>query len=276
MHEGRQAEAQRLARLQVLTCVRGGDAPEGHNGRGDAAREDVASQRGSFVDDQSDVWLVVPVFNEAPVIAEVVRHAAKTFPNIVCVDDGSRDDSSHQIGTTSARLVRHPVNLGQGAAIQTGIEYAREQPGARYFVTFDADGQHQVDDVLRMVARLRSEDLDIVVGSRFRGGDTHVPLLKRIVLKTAVKISPRGRRLGLTDSHNGLRAFNRTVAEQIDITSNGMGHAPEIVEMIDTHQWRVAEEPVDILYTEYSLAKGQSLLNGVNIVFDSAVRRKRP
>lgn len=226
-------------------------------------------------DSQSDVWLVVPVYNEAPVIAAVMTNAMQTFPNVVCVDDGSRDGSADQILTTGAHLVRHPVNLGQGAAVQTGVEYARRSPGAKYFVTFDADGQHQVDDVLRMVHRLRTEPLDIVVGTRFHGDVTHIPKLKRVVLKTAVMLSPRGRRLGLTDSHNGLRAFNRTVAMGMDITSNGMGHAPEIVEMIDEKGWRVAEEPVTILYTDYSMAKGQSLLNGVNIVFDSAVRRNR-
>lgn len=221
------------------------------------------------------MWLVVPVYNEAPVIAAVMTNAMQTFPNVVCVDDGSRDGSADQILTTGAHLVRHPVNLGQGAAVQTGVEYARRSPGAQYFVTFDADGQHQVDDVLRMVHRLRTEPLDIVVGTRFHGDVTHIPKLKRVVLKTAVMLSPRGRRLGLTDSHNGLRAFNRTVAMGMDITSNGMGHAPEIVEMIDEKGWRVAEEPVTILYTDYSMAKGQSLLNGVNIVFDSAVRRNR-
>lgn len=235
------------------------------------------SQTGAPTDerDQSDVWLVVPVYNEAQVIAEVMNHALQTFPNIVCVDDGSRDSSASQIGTTHAHLVRHPVNLGQGAAVQTGVEYARRQSGARYFVTFDADGQHQIDDVLRMLHRLRTEDLDIVVGTRFHGDVSHIPMLKRMVLKAAVKVSPRGRRLGLTDAHNGLRAFNRKVAWEMNITSNGMAHAPEIVEMIDAKGWRVAEEPVTILYTEYSMGKGQSLLNGVNIVFDSAVRRNR-
>lgn len=226
-------------------------------------------------DEQADVWLIIPVFNEESVIANVIRHAGETFPNIVCVDDGSRDGSAAQILSTDAHLVRHPVNLGQGAALQTGIEYARKQPNARYFVTFDADGQHQIEDVLAMLHRIRTEDVDIVVGTRFHGDVSHIPRLKRLVLKTAVKVSPRGRKLGLTDSHNGLRVFNRKVAEEMDITSNGMGHAPEIVEMIATKGWRVAEEPVTILYTEYSMAKGQSLLNGVNIVFDSAVRRNR-
>ena len=229
--------------------------------------------------DQRDVWLVVPVYNEAPVIADVVREARKTFPNVVCVDDGSKDRSAEQIRLGGAHLVRHPVNLGQGAAIQTGVEYARAQPGAEYFVTFDADGQHQVEDVVRMVERLRSEEvggkrIDIVVGTRFKtGADTsHIPWIKRLVLKTVVLLSPRTRRLGLSDAHNGLRAFNRAVAEQLSIKLNGMGHASEIVEMIDRWKWRVAEEPVTILYTEYSMSKGKSLINGVNILFDSALR----
>ncbi len=222
--------------------------------------------------DQRDVWLVVPVYNEAPVIADVVREVRATFPNVVCVDDGSKDRSAEQIRLSGAHLVRHPVNLGQGAAIQTGIDYARAQPGAQVFVTFDADGQHQVKDVERMVERLRHEPLDIVLGTRFHGVTDHIPFLKRFVLKTVVLLSPALRKLKLTDAHNGLRAFNRTVAEGMNITLNGMGHASQIVEMIAHEEWRVAEEPVTILYTEYSMAKGQSLINGVNILFDALLR----
>lgn len=219
--------------------------------------------------DTSDVWLVVPVYNEGPVIRGVAEAAKATFPNIVCVDDGSRDDSADQIRAAGVHLVRHPVNLGQGAAIQTGVEYARSQPGAKYFVTFDADGQHQVDDVEAMLARLRAEPLDIIVGTRFAGQDnTNVPLIKRIVLRTVVMLSPRTRRLGLSDAHNGLRVFNKTVADNLDLTMNGMSHASEFVRLIDEKKWRVGEQPVTILYTEYSMAKGQSLLNGVNILFD--------
>jgi glycosyltransferase involved in cell wall biosynthesis len=224
------------------------------------------------VGDQRDVWLVVPVYNEAPVIADVVRDVRATFPNVVCVDDGSKDRSAEQIRLSGAHLVRHPVNLGQGAALQTGIDYARSQPGAQYFVTFDADGQHQVKDVERMVERLRHEPLDIVLGTRFHGDTDHIPFLKRLVLKTVVQLSPALRKLKLTDAHNGLRAFNRTVAEGMNITLNGMGHASQIVERIAHEDWRVAEEPVTILYTEYSMAKGQSLINGVNILFDALLR----
>ncbi|ANZ36978.1 glycosyl transferase [Lentzea guizhouensis] len=223
--------------------------------------------------DWPDVWLIVPCYNEGQVIEEVVRHARQTFPNIVCVDDGSKDDSAKGIRAGGAHLVQHPVNLGQGAAIQTGIEYARKQPGAKYFVTFDADGQHRIEDVLTMLERLRSEDVDIVVGTRFRGDvQESVPLIKRIVLKTVVLLSPRTRKLGLTDAHNGLRVFNKKVADEMNITLNGMGHASEIVELIGVRNWRVTEEPVTILYTEYSMSKGQSLINGVNILFDTMLK----
>ena len=228
-----------------------------------------------------DVWLVVPCFNEGTVIEDVLRSARETFPNIVAVDDGSADDSAAAIHAAGAHLVQHPVNLGQGAAIQTGVEYARAQPGAQYFVTFDADGQHQVKDVLAMVERLRSEPLDIVVGTRFGrdrddDGDDQVPLIKRFVLKTVVLLSPRTRRLGLTDAHNGLRVFNRTVAEGLNLRMNGMSHASEFVALMDSEGWRVGEQPVDILYTEYSMSKGQSLLNGVNILSDGLVGKRLP
>ncbi|MGC4961174.1 glycosyltransferase family 2 protein [Gordonia sp. DT218] len=216
-----------------------------------------------------DVWLVIPVYNEAEVIRKVVSDAAQVFPNIVCVDDGSTDDSAAEITAAGARLVQHPVNLGQGAAIQTGVEYARVQPGARFFVTFDADGQHRVDDVVAMIERLRTEPVDIVVGTRFAEGRSEsVPPLRRMALRTIVFLSPRTRRLGLTDAHNGLRAFNKTVADQLDLMMGGMSHASEFVALIDHYKWRVTEQPVTILYTEYSRAKGQSLINGVNIVAD--------
>lgn len=227
----------------------------------------------------ADTWLIIPCYNEATVIGEVIANARRTFPNIVAVDDGSADGSAEQIHAAGAHLVRHPVNLGQGAAIQTGLEYARAQPGSRFFVTFDADGQHQVKDVVAMVGRLRREDLDIIVGTRFgraRSADDQVPLIKRIVLKTVVALSARTRRLGLTDAHNGLRAFDRKVAEELNLRMNGMSHASEFVALMDERDWKVAEQPVDILYTEYSMSKGQSLFNGVNILADELLARRLP
>ncbi|MBN9643800.1 glycosyltransferase family 2 protein [Corynebacterium mendelii] len=225
----------------------------------------------------ADTWLVIPCYNEAQVIGDVIASARRTFPNIVAVNDGSADDCDVRIHAAGAHLVNHPVNLGQGAAIQTGIDYARAQPGAKYFVTFDADGQHQVKDVLAMLEKLKNERLDIVVGTRFgdHARDTdQVPWIKKLVLKTVVLLSPKTRRLGLTDAHNGLRVFNKKVADHLNIRMNGMSHASEIVSRIDEEGWAVGEHPVDILYTEYSMSKGQSLINGVNILADGLLARR--
>jgi polyprenyl-phospho-N-acetylgalactosaminyl synthase len=221
-----------------------------------------------------DVWIVIPAFNEASIIGDVISDVRSVFPNVVCVDDGSRDDTADLAFAAGAHVVPHPVNLGQGAAIQTGVEYARSRPGARVFATFDADGQHQVKDVMRMIDRLDTDDVDLVVGTRFAGTVTHVPPVKRVILRAAAFLSPQSRSLGLTDAHNGLRVFNKTVADALNLTMNGMSHAGEFIALAAEHHWRVAEEPVEILYTDYSKSKGQPLLNGVNIVFDGLLRRR--
>ena len=224
-----------------------------------------------------DVWIVVPAFNEASVIGDVVADLRAVFGNVVVVDDGSKDGTSATARRAGAHVVPHPVNLGQGAAIQTGIEYARAQPGARVFATFDADGQHRVKDVVAMIDRLSTDDVDIVIGTRFaEGPPARMPLLKRVVLQTAAWLSPSSRRLHLTDAHNGLRVFNKTVADALNITMNGMSHASEFIALIAENHWRVSEQPVEILYTDYSMSKGQPLLNGVNIVFDGFLRGRMP
>ncbi|BBX75885.1 glycosyltransferase family 2 protein [Mycobacterium shinjukuense] len=220
-----------------------------------------------------DVWIVIPAFNEATVIGEVISDVRSVFDNVVCVDDGSTDGTGEIARRAGAHLVRHPINLGQGAAIQTGVEYARKQPGAQIFATFDADGQHRVKDVAAMVDRLCAGDVDVVIGTRFgRPAGSRPPLLKRIVLRTAARLSRRGRRLGLTDTNNGLRVFNKKVADGLNITMSGMSHATEIIMLIAENNWRVVEEPVEVLYTDYSKSKGQPLLNGVNIIFDGFLR----
>ena len=119
-----------------------------------------------------DAWLVVPLYNEAEVVGDVVRAARIVFPHIVCVNDGSTDDSGARAREAGAVVVDHPINLGQGAALQTGLTYAVGQPACRYVVTFDSDGQHQVSDAAAMVDVLRADEVDVVFGSRFLDGRT--------------------------------------------------------------------------------------------------------
>lgn len=222
--------------------------------------------------DPSSVCVVIPVFNEAQVIEEVVQAVLAHFPFVVCVDDGSTDDSVERLAGTTARLVRHPVNLGQGAALQTGITFGLRFPETQAFVTFDADGQHQLSDVRLLLRRLERGDVDIVFGSRFLDERTELKRLRRWVLRLAVGYTNRTSGVRLSDAHNGLRAFSRAFAEALDIKQNGMAHASEIVAAVARGSFRYAEEPVHILYTDYSRAKGQSLLNSVNILFDLVFR----
>lgn len=217
-------------------------------------------------------WLIVPLYNEATVVRGVIEEARRIFPQIVCVDDGSSDESVAEAVGGGAVVVQHPINLGQGAALQTGLAFALAQPNADYFVTFDSDGQHQAADAMKMVERLAAEPLDVIIGSRFLDGRTKPGLLKRIVLKLAVAFERLSTGVRLTDAHNGLRAFNRHAAESLRITQNRMAHASEIIAQIGEKRLRYAEEPVHILYTDYSRAKGQSLWNSVNILSELFIK----
>ena len=219
-------------------------------------------------DRNADAWLVVPLFNEAGVIADVVRDARTTFPNIVCVDDGSSDNSAALAAEAGATVVRHPVNLGQGAALQTGFDFVRTVPSARYVVTFDSDGQHRTEDAESMVEILRSGDFDVVLGSRFLDGRTKPGFVKRIVLRAAVVFTNITTGVRLTDAHNGLRAFTRDSLDLFRMRQNRMAHASELVSLIQKAKLRYREVPVVIIYSDYSRAKGQSVWNSVNILVD--------
>lgn len=222
--------------------------------------------------ENSDTLIVVPVYSEATVIAGVVAELAQYFPNIYCVDDGSTDGSGEIALGAGARVIWHPMNLGQGAALQTGIEAGLENGDIKYFVTFDGDGQHSPADALEMVRTLRENEVDVVFGSRFLDERTELTFAKRAVLQAAVTYTNWLTGLKLTDAHNGLRAFNQKVANEIKLQHDGMAHATEIVNQISEGGFRYCERPVHIVYTDYSKAKGQSLWNSVNILFDLILR----
>ena len=216
----------------------------------------------------TDAWLVIPLYNEATVVREVISQARETFPYIVVVDDGSKDDSARQAAAAGAIAVRHPVNLGQGAALQTGFSYILEKTNANYVVTFDADGQHSTTDAAAMVAAAREEELAVILGSRFLQGPSPVGRLKRLVLRTAAAVSSRTSGMHLTDAHNGLRVIRRDVLVQLNLKQNRMAHASEIIRKIGATGLPWREFPVHIVYTDYSRSKGQSLWNSVNILVD--------
>ena len=203
------------------------------------------------------VWLIVPAFNEGPALAAALTALCDRHRHVVVVDDGSVDDTPRVAGRFPVHLLRHAINLGQGAALQTGLDYALAQ-GAEILVTFDADGQHVVGDIDVLIAPIREGRADVVLGSRFLGSAVGLPTVRRLVLKAGVVFTRLLSHVHVTDTHNGLRAFSRAAAEQICIQENRMAHASEILDQIHRRRLRYCEVPVRIQYSRATLDKGQS------------------
>ncbi len=179
------------------------------------------------------VWVVIAAYNEAPVIASVVADVKRAGYCALVIDDGSTDATGAIAAEAGGIVVRHSINLGQGAGLQTGIEFALSE-GADVIVTFDADGQHRAADI-------------------------------------AVLIVTTG--LRVTDTHNGLRAMTRRGASSINLRQNRMAHASEILHQIAASGLNYVEAPVRIEYSAYSLAKGQTLGDTLMILVDLFARR---
>lgn len=219
------------------------------------------------------VWLVIPAYNESSIIRSVVENAQNYFENIIVVDDGSVDDTERELMYTKCWYLKHPVNLGQGAALKTGIDFALSK-GALFIATFDADGQHSPVDVLIMYDLIiKSNNVDIVLGSRFLGTTLGMPYTKKLILKAAVLFMRLMSGVPLTDAHNGLRLFTRATAERLKFYQNGMAHASEIIDLIGRLKLNYLECGVSVKYTEYSISKGQRISNALQIVFNYMIEK---
>lgn len=212
---------------------------------------------------------IVPIYNEALVIFDCISNLKTVFTNILCVDDGSTDNCGMIAEKAGAIVIRHPLNIGQGAAIATGIFWALNQYRFKNIVTFDGDGQHRPEDAFRLVEELEKNNLDIVFGSRFLDHNKYnIPSIKRRLLRLAAVVTRILTGISLSDAHNGLRAFTTQAARKLSISQRGMAHASQIVNLVKTEKLKYHEIPVTVLYTKYSLKKGQPILNSINIIFD--------
>lgn len=214
--------------------------------------------------DREATWIVVAAYREAARLGGVLDTVLSGWPHVVVVDDGSDDATSREVLARSAWLVRHAVNLGQGAALQTGIRFALDR-GARYLVTFDADGQHQVDDIPALLAPLEEGRADFALGSRFLGRAPGIPLTRKLMLKLAIAFTRVLSGVNLTDAHNGLRAMTARGAGALHISMNRMEHASQIIDQIKESGLPFVEVPVTIRYSAQSLAKGQTTLSAVRL-----------
>jgi glycosyltransferase involved in cell wall biosynthesis len=221
---------------------------------------------------RAGLFIVVPAYEESEVIGETVRTLAGASLHVIVVDDGSADDTAAVARRNGATVLRHLVNRGQGAALQTGIAFALAR-GARHIVTFDADGQHGIEAIPALLQPLVDGRAGVVLGSRFLGDASRVPFTRRVTLRVAVLFTRIVSGIRVTDTHNGLRAFTRAAAERLAIRQDRMAHASEILDQIAAAGQRYVEVPVRIRYSDYSRRKGQSSLGAFRIVIDYLLGR---
>jgi len=218
------------------------------------------------------IFIVIAAYNEQSRICAVLNSLLPNYPNVVVVNDASTDRTATILKDSAAYVLHHCVNRGQGAALQTGIEFALLQ-GADVVVTFDADGQHDAGEISRLVAPIVAGECDVTLGSRFLGRTEGMPLFRKVVLKLGIVFTRLFSRIRVTDIHNGFRAFSRHAASCIHLQMDRMAHASEILDQIRQNGLRYREVPVTIRYTAYSLEKGQSSWNAIKIALELVLRR---
>ncbi|NVP18033.1 DUF2304 family protein [Candidatus Gracilibacteria bacterium] len=213
---------------------------------------------------------LIPCYNESSVISKTIENIMDSgYKNILVVNDGSKDNSREVLSSFQDKIIllNHLKNRGQGAALETGFEYIRRFGDIKYIITFDADGQHDINDYVKMKQVLDNQnDLSIILGSRFLAeAKTNIPLKRKIVLKLGILFTFFVSKIHLTDTHNGYRVLRKNVLKDIVITQDGMTHASEIIDLISSKKIKYKEIPVNIIYTPYSMAKGQSSFNAFSI-----------
>jgi len=209
-------------------------------------------------------FVVIPAFNEAETIKDIILEAKEYASNIIVVDDASTDDTFKIAKSAGAAVLRHIINRGQGAALRTGTKFALRN-GADIIVHMDSDGQHQAKDILPIIEPLAREEVDIVLGSRFLSNTSQIPWSKRaIIIPLARIINWLISGLWLTDAHNGWRAMTRKAASLINIQQDRMAHNTDIPVQIAKHNLKYKEVAVEIIYKKY----GQGLSGGMEILLD--------
>jgi glycosyltransferase involved in cell wall biosynthesis len=220
------------------------------------------------------VVVVVPAYNEERTILGVIRALKQRgFTRLVVVDDGSSDRTSELASHEGVILLRHIFNRGLGGALGTGLKAALHfEP--EVIVTFDADGQHDPDDIPRLLAPLERGEAELVIGSRMLE-PIGMPYPRRLANWTANLITYLLFRGWTTDSQSGLRAFSRQAAAQIQIRTSGMEVSSEIIAEAAGKRLKFMEVPVKAIYTNYSLSKGQSFMVGLRTLLKLILAQRR-
>lgn len=213
------------------------------------------------------IFVVVPAYNEEKTIAKVIEDLMKMGLEIVVVDDGSNDDTYNIVESIIKEkkhglLCRHLLNRGLGAALRTGIEAAlMEDPDV--IVTFDADGQHDPQDILNVSRPIVNGEADVVIGER---NFKEMPSSKKFGNEVMNIITMIFYGIKVKDSQSGLRAFNKKAAETIIINARDYGVSSEIIGEVKRHDLKLKEVPIKTIYTDYSMTKGTNTSEGLKIL----------
>ena len=218
-----------------------------------------------------DALIIVSSFNEEKNINEVINELQKYFKHILVVNDGSNDDSQKILDSMkNIMCLFHCINLGQGAAIETGLKYFIDCPQYSYAITFDGDGQHKPEQAFCMLEIAKRQNINAVLGTRF--GDMNlsreIPLLKRITLHLASLYERIFFNIRLSDAHNGLRVLSKKIVKDyiLPIKSSSMGHGTELSSKIVKSGLNYIEYNIEILYKG---KRTQSAFNAINIIFSN-------
>lgn len=215
-----------------------------------------------------NIYILVPVFNENKVIRNTLNELLKFFSNIIVVNDGSTDNTIDKLDDLNIALLNHEINLGVGAAVQTGFDYVEKIHDSYAVITFDADGQHSVEDAVSMAKEIQICNEEIIFGSRFIKHQKNVPFVKRNVLKVIAFITKIATGIDLTDAHNGLKAYKVSAIRKLKLQFSGYSYESELITEVAKKNISYKELSTNIKYTEYSIKKGQKLTNGLLIIED--------
>lgn len=220
---------------------------------------------------------VIPAYNEATRIRAVVRDAARHVQRVIVVDDGSSDGTGTAAREEGATVIRHTQNGGAGAATMTGLEAARRM-GAEAVVTLDADEQHDPQEIPELLEPILAGRADIVFANRFgrrkRGGKhpNKIPGIRRFFNAAGNLITFAATGLLVADSQCGFKVFGPKALKEIQLRMSGFEFCTEIVRETSRHRWRMEQVPVKVMYSEYTLAKGQSFAGGVKTALKILIR----
>ncbi len=215
--------------------------------------------------------IVIPAYNEARKIKEVIEDIKKNgFEDILVVDDASKDDTFKLASSCGINVLKHEINRGQGASIKTGVAFA-DKYGYEAVVFFDADGQMKSKEIFNFIKTLEN-GYDVVLGSRNLGQAVDIPFIKKIIKKMALIFTLMTTGLKITDTHNGFQAWRVSVLKKINWHQDRFAYASELLNEIAEKKLKYIELPVVIEYTDYSKAKGQKISGLFRILWDLLIK----